>query len=213
MARTLEDVVGFMQYIARKERGVFLTSAEATANLDTGQMDLYEEFFKMYGINQVVHDALRPFRVYYQFTSDASGFVTYTSGILHILGSPFTVAGSTVNAVKFVNEDQLPFALTSQLRQVSNAYPIAVDTSNGFSIYPQETQVGFYNYLRRPVAPVYAVVQSGRFIAYDATNSINLEWDEQYWNNIIAKALKYVGINMAEQDIYGFAEQYNQETK
>jgi hypothetical protein len=202
-----------MQYIARKERSVFLTSAEATANLDTGQMDYFEECFKQYGINQIIHDALRPFRIYYQFTSDNSGIVIFPSGYLHLIGQPFTVTGSTVNGISFTNEDELPFSLTSQLRPVTNSYPIAIDTNDGFSIYPQQTQVGFFTYLQRPVAPFYAVVQSGRFIAYDATNSINLQWEESYWNQIIAKALKYTGINMGEQDIYGFAEQYEKETK
>lgn len=213
MARTLEDVVDFMQYICRKERGVFITSAEATVNLDVGQMDAFEEYFSLYGKDQVIHDALRPFRVYYRFTTDSAGFVTFPDGYLHLVGQPFTVTGSTVNRIEFVNEDELPFALTSQQRPISTTYPIAVDTSTGFSIYPQSTQTGFFTYLKRPATPVYSVVQSGRSIYFDATNSVELEWEEQYWNNIIAKALRYVGINMSEQDVYSFAEQYNQQTK
>lgn len=213
MARTLENTVDFMRYVARKERGVFLTLDEATANLDMGQMDFYNECFNSYGVNQVVHDALRPFRIYYQFTSDSAGLVTFPDGYLHLVGSPFTVTGSTVNEVVFVNESELPFSLRSQLRPVTNSYPIAIDTSTGFSIYPQQTQIGYFVYLRRPAEPIYATVQSGRSIYYDAANSVNLEWEEQYWNNIIAKALKYVGINMGDNEIYQFADQYEKETK
>jgi hypothetical protein len=213
MARTLEDIVDFVRYIARKERGVFITLDEATANLDAGQMDAFEEYFRSYGVNQTVHDALRMFRVYYRFTTDSSGFVTYPDNMLHLLGQPFTVTGSTVNRIEFLNEDELPFALTSQLRPVSTTYPVAVDTATGFSIYPQSLQTGFFNYLRRPDTPLYATVQNGRFIAYDATNSIELEWEDQYINNIIAKSLKYIGINMDEPGIYAFAEQYEKETK
>lgn len=212
MARSLDDIYNLMRYVVRKERGVFLTTDEAMLALDNGQMTAYSEYFAGYGVNQIIHDAIRPFRVYYQFTSDNSGFVTFPDGYLDLIGNPFTVTGSTVNTVKFVNEDEWSFALTSQLRPVTNSYPIAIDTESGFSIAPQQTQIGYLWYLRRPVAPVYAVVQSGRLIAYDATNSVQLEWGDQYVNNIIAKALKYVGINMGEADVYNFAEQQNKES-
>jgi len=176
-------------------------------------MDCYEEWFKPYGANQEIHDALRPFRVYQQFTSSSAGFVTFPSDYLHLLGQPFTVTGSTVNRISFVNEDELPFALTSQLRPVTTSYPIAVDTATGFSIYPQSTQTGFYNYLRRPATPVYAYSQVGRVISYDSAASTQLEWSDVYINNIIARSLRYVGINMDENGISQFAEQYSKENQ
>ena len=213
MARTLDDIYNFMRYIVRKERGVFLKTDDAMMALDNGQMNAYNEYFALYGKDQTIHDAIRPFRIYYPFTSDSSGLVTFPDGYLDLVGTPFTVTGSTVNEIKFLNEDELPFALNSQLRPITNSYPIAVDTSTGFSIYPQQTQIGFFWYLRRPVTPVYAVVQSGRFIAFDATNSVELEWSDQYINNIIAKALKYVSIDMNEEGVFAFAQQYEQESK
>ena len=115
--------------------------------------------------------------------------------------------------IRFVNEDELPFALTSQLRTVSTSKPIAKDTSGGFQLYPQSTQTGFYNYLRRPNAPVLGYTQTGRTITYDPNTSTQLEFTDVYINNIIARALKFWGINMAEQDIQQFAQLQTQETK
>lgn len=211
--RSINDLYNFYQYVVRKERGVFVTIPQFNANMDGGQMDAFMEYFKGYGENQEVHDALRVFKVYQPFTSSAAGFVTYPSNYFHLLGSPFTVTGSTVNTLKFVNEDELSFALTSQLRAVTTAYPIGVDTSTGFSIYPQSTQSGAYFYLRRPATPVLAYTQSGRTITYDSANSVQLEWGETYWNNILAKALRYSGVNMDEKGISDFAEMYNKETQ
>lgn len=213
MARTIENIVDFMQYIVRKERGVYLTIPKATANLDAAQLDAFEQWFKLYGVSQEIHDAIRPFRVYQTFTSDFAGFVTYPSNCIHLLGQPFTLTGSTVNRISFVNEDELPFALTSQLRAISNTYPIGVDMATGFSIYPQQVQIGAYFYLRRPVTPVYAYIQSGRSFLYDAANSVQLEWTDNYINGIIARALKYVSISMDEAGVYQFADQYDKETK
>lgn len=211
--RTINDLYDLGVFILRKERGVMWTIPNFNLNLDSGQLDALMEYFKEYGINQQIHDALRVFKVYQPFTSTSAGFVTYPSDYLHLLGTPFTVTGSSVREVKFVQEDELPFALTSQLRAVTTSNPIAVDTSTGFSLYPQSQQVGAYFYLKRPDVPELAYTQSGRVITYDAASSTQLEWEEIYWNNILAKALKYAGVNMDERGISDFANQYNQETK
>lgn len=213
MARNINDLYNLYRYVLRKERGVFVTITQFNANMDAGQTDAFLEYFKGYGANQEIHDALRVFKVYQPFTSTSSGFVTYPSDYYHLLGNPFTVAGSTVNTLKFVNEDELSFALTSQLRAVTNAYPIAVDTATGFSIYPQQTQTGAYFYLRRPATPNLDYTQVGRVVTYNAAGSTQLEWEEVYWNNILAKALRYAGVNMDEKGISDFANQYNAETQ
>lgn len=213
MARNINDLYNFYRYIVRKERGVFITIPQFSANMDTGQMDAFEEWFKLYGANQEIHDALRPFRVYQPFTSSSAGFVTYEDDYLHLLGQPFTVTGSTVNRIEFVNEDELPFALTSQQRAVSTTYPIAVDTSSGFSIYPQSTQIGAYFYLRRPATPELVVTTVDRTVTYDSAASTQLEWADSYVNFILAKALVYAGVNMSEESIYNFSESYKNELK
>lgn len=212
-SRNIGTLYDFYLYVVRKERNVFVTPTQFNANMDAGQLDAIEEWFAGYGSNQKLHDALRQFRVYYQFTSNFAGFVTFPSDYIHLLGSPFTVTGSTVNPLTFLNEDELPKALISQLRAITNSYPVAVDTSTGFSIYPQQTQIGFFNYLRRPAQPVYGYTQSGRVITYDSSTSTQLEFSDVYVNHILAHALKYAGVNLDDSGISDFATQYENETK
>ena len=213
MAYNINDVYNFLVFIVRKERGVFITIPEAMQTIDNAQLEATEDWFSQYGVTQIIHDAIRKLRSQVQFTSASDGQVTFASDYLHMIGNPYTVIGSTINAVRFVNEDELPFALTSQLRPVSTSKPIAKDTSVGFQIYPQSTQTGFYNYLRRPATPVLGYTQTGRTITYDPNTSTQLEFTDVYTNNIIARALKFWGINMAEQDIQQFAQLQTQETK
>jgi hypothetical protein len=213
MAYNINDVYNFLVFIVRKERGVFITIPEAMQTIDNAQLEATEDWFSQYGVTQIIHDAIRKLRSQVQFTSASDGQVVFASDYLHMIGNPYTVTGSTINAVRFVNEDELPFALTSQLRPVSTSKPIAKDTSVGFQIYPQSTQTGFYNYLRRPVTPVLGYTQTGRTITYDPNTSTQLEFTDVYINNIIARALKFWGINMAEQDIQQFAQLQTQETK
>lgn len=209
---SINDVYNILVYIVRKERGVFLKIESAMQVLDNAQLEAVEDWFAPYGSTQIIHDALRQLRTQVQFTSASDGQVTFASDYLHLIGSPYTITGSTVNAVRFVNEDELPLALTSQLRAVSTSKPIAKDTSTGFQLYPQSQQTGFYNYLRRPATPVLAYTQVGRVITYNSAGSTQLEFTDAYINNIIARALKYLGINMAEQDISQFAQVQTQET-
>lgn len=213
MAYNINDVYNFLVFIVRKERGVFITIPEAMQTIDNAQLEATEDWFSQYGVTQIIHDAIRKLRSQVQFTSASDGQVTFASDYLHMIGNPYTVIGSTINAVRFVNEDELPFALTSQLRPVSTAKPIAKDTAVGFQIYPQSTQTGFYNYLRRPATPVLGYTQAGRTITYNPNTSTQLEFTDVYINNIIARALKFWGINMAEQDIQQFAQLQTQETK
>ena len=213
MAYNINDVYNFLTFIVRKERGVFITIPEAMQTLDNAQLEATEDWFAGYGATQILHDAIRKLRTQVQFTSASDGMVTFAADYLHMIGNPYTVTGSTINAVRFVNEDELPDALTSQLRPVSSSKPIAKDSSVGFQLYPQFLQTGFYNYLRRPNTPVLGYTQSGRTITYDPNTSTQLEFTDVYINNIISRALKFWGINMAEQDIQQFAQLQTQETK
>jgi hypothetical protein len=195
MPYNINDIYNQMLFIVRKERGVFVTVNEAMQTLDNAQLEAVEEWFSTYGTTQIIHDAIRKLRVQKSFTSDS------------------TVSGSTINNVRFLNEDELALALKSQLRAVSTSNPIAIDASVGFRLYPAATQSGFYNYLKRPATPVLGYTQSGRTITYNPGTSTQLEFTDVYINNIISRALKFWGINMAEQDIQQFAQVQTQETK
>jgi hypothetical protein len=212
MAYNLNDIYNFMVYIVRKERGVFVTITEFENTLDNAQIEAVEGWFLLYGQNQKIHDALRKIRVQKDFTT-LNGSVTFESDYLHQLGGVYTVSGSSLNVVNFVNEQEFALAAKSQLRPVTVNSPIAKDITNGFQIYPSSSYVGVYNYLRRPLKPVYGYTTSGRTITYNNATSTQLEFTDVYINNIISIALKFWGINMAEQDIQAFAQNQTQETK
>ena len=213
MAYNLNEIYDFMVFIVRKERGVFVTIPEFENTLDNAQMEAVADWFELYGTTQKIHDAIRKLRSQVQFTSTSDGQVNFASDYLHMIGGAYTVTGSTINSIRFVNEDEVALALKSQLRPVSTSLPIARDTATGFQIYPQTTQTGFYNYLRRPAKPVYGYTLVGRTITYNPLTSTQLEFSDIYINNIISIALKFWGINMAEQDIQAFAQNQTQETK
>lgn len=211
--RNISNIYNFYQYVLRKERGIFCTPQQFGANMDAGQMDAFEDYFKQYGIDQTIHDALRPFRTEYQWFSASDGTVPYPTDYLHAVGTPYVVNGSTLIELTFVNEDEFVSAYNSQLRPISYEHPIARDTADGFRIFPNQIYGGFLTYLRRPNTPVYGYVQVGRAITYNSGSSVQLQWSDAYINNIIARALVYSGVNMDEKGIEEFAERYKNETQ
>jgi hypothetical protein len=210
--RNINDIYNIILYIVRKERGSFVTTSEMCSMLDMGQMELVTESFAQYQINQKIVDALSPFKVKNQFTSANDGQVTMPADYLHLLGGVYTVYGSTVNTVRFVNDDELATALTSQLRPVSLSRPLAIDSALGFQLFPNQAQTGFYTYLRRPATPVWGGTLVNRVLTYDPNQSTQIEFYDVYINNIISRALKYIGINLDEMAISQFAQIQQQQT-
>jgi hypothetical protein len=210
--RNVNDIYNIIVYITRKERGAFITPEEAMRIVDLGQMELLLDAYKSYETTQTYIDALSPFNVRLQFTSDGAGQVTIPSDYQQFLGAVFTVTGSTVNPVRFVATDSLPDALTSQLRPVTTSNPRALNTANGFQLFPNRVQTGFYSYIRRPAYPVLAYTLVNRTLTYDPVNSVQVEFYDIYINDIIARALKYLGINLDEQQVEEFARYNEKET-
>ena len=214
MPRNISDLYQLARFIVRKEIGVFILPNGFASNLDNGQMDAFEEYFKLNGVNQEVHDALRVFRTTAGFITNVDGTVGYQTNYMHLLGSPYTITGSTINEITFVDDATFKSAMVSQLRAVDTSYPIALENSAGFTVYPNlPQQTGSYNYLKRPNTPVFGYTQVGRVITYNPLTSTQLQWVEVYWNNILAKTLVYYGVYMNEEGVYKYAELYNEQTK
>lgn len=211
MSRNISQIYDFMSYIIRKQRGVFLTIEQAMDALDNGQLDCFEDWYKMYGVTNEVHDAISKFKITGWFSSNSTGYVTLPSDCLH-LATLYCVQGSTIIPVKWFTEDEVGAALNSQLRPVSTNRPLARDDSGNVQLYPQVSQYGTIIYFRRPAVPVYDYTQVGRVITYNASGSTQLEWLDSYINNIIARALSFVSVNMDEDGVMKFAEMYKQET-
>lgn len=214
--RQINNIVDLMRFIVRKEKGIYVSIEEATATLDSTQLDYFEKLFADFEKNETIHDGLRPFRVIQGFTSSLSGFlnaVYFPDDYMHFTGNAVTIYGSTLYKIKFVNDDEWADATRSQLRQPLSTAAIAKDIgksnvslNGGFQLFPLQTLVGSYDYLRRPVTPVYAYTVSGRTITYNAGASVQLEWTDNYINPIMFAALSYWSIDMDDNGLIQYSE-------
>lgn len=212
MARTINDCYNVIIDVARKERGAFVSVAQAMSYLDNAQQELFDFYIDLYRRTQKIDDGLTPFKMAIAGITNSTGTVTCPDDYIH-LRSLSNIYGSTTNKVVFVSEDELDDAKNSQLRPVTLSTPIAIqerDQSTGrttFIIYPNMQQFYILRYFRRPVTPVLAYTQVGRTVTYDPIGSTQLEWEDvSYINKIIAKALSYMGINLNEDKIIQFGQ-------
>lgn len=223
-ARSIYDLYLIYQDIIRKQIGVFRTNLEFNRDINSAGLDCIQEWFESYGATNNLHDALLPLRKRYQFASDSGGVVVNPSDYSHRLGGAWTVTGSTVNEITFVQDTEFVFAINSQQRPVSNSYPIAIDyaieiggsptnVQKGFQIFPNQVQIGFYWYLKLPQPMSLVYTQVGRTITYDSVASVQPYFPDVYMNHVLSRALWYAGVAMSEEEVSQFAQSYNNETK
>jgi len=211
-ARNINQIHNFISFIIRKERGAFITPAEIDNALEAGQLEVIEDYFKLYGMTQQIHDALNPVKVFASITTDASGEVNFGTNHLHLLPLTYTVDGSTISRIRILQDNEWVDALTSQLRPATRETPIARTLSTKMQIYPAGVYTVFISYIKRPEKPTFGYTQSGRTITYDPTSSTQIELGDAYVDKIIAKALAYLGINMNENDIIQFSNMQDAKT-
>lgn len=214
---TLQDGYNFLNFWINKYTGSWYTPAELDLITDRGQMSLYADLEPKYATSEHIKDALAPFREIYTFDypDTLNGLITVPSNrnLLNLLDCTIYYDISSRSFLKRVpvqmyNEDVLSLRQDSQIDPVSATAPIGEVTALGvMQLTPQVQYRGRVTFLRRPLAPYFAyTIVSGMVIVYDANNSVQLEWPENWQNAVYIKALSSIGINLSNQEV----EQYSQ---
>ena len=211
---TIDTIHTFIKQIAlRKERLGFITDADIDLALDRGQLEEMEDKFKDYANTQELHDSLAPFETSATFSNVSGGTISLAGDYIHFLGMYTTVSGVRY-PVRMYNKDEVVYAMNSQVRPPSITKPIAYQSAGVIQLYPEIIQSGVYWYLRRPAVPNanYTVNSTTRVVTYNAGASTQLEWNEMYQSNIIARALVYLGLELDEAGTVQFAQLQTQQT-
>lgn len=213
----LKDAYDFLDFCINKSQGVFYTPPEKDLIVDRAQITLYNEYYRQYSASQRLDDALNPFKVSLDYTSNSTGLILTPGNYFNFL-SGWTVQNNslgnpTQRPIEIVKEDELPLRLNSQLIPVTTYDPIGLFVNQwDVQLYPKVQQSGTLFYLRRPAAPVFAyTVISGRVIVYNQGGSTQLEWADQHVRRILILALRDIGINASEKDIMEWSEVQNQQ--
>jgi hypothetical protein len=198
----------------RKSRNGFYSIDQFNADAERAQLDAITQYLEGYSVTQKLHDALSVFKAttyVFTLTTSAGGVVTLPSDYSHLLsGTVIVFDNSTGLPIKqpitFVNEDERDIRLKSQVRPVTKNSPIGVGGANQLQLYPATPQAGEINYLRIPLTPRYAYTLVGRTIVYDAANSQDIEFNDLYMSNVIAKIEAYAAQYLDDQAAQQFSQ-------
>lgn len=204
----------------RKSRNGFYSITQFNADAERAQLDAVTQYMEGYSATQKLHDALSVFKsLPYVFTLSTSvgGIITLPTDYTHLLSATVIVFDNSTGLpikqpITLVNEDERDIRLKSQVRPVSKSSPIGVGGNKTLQLYPAVPQAGEINYLRLPKVPKYAYTLVGRTITYDAANSQDIEFNDLYMSNVIAKIEAYAAAYLDDQMAAGFSQLQQKQT-
>lgn len=205
----ISDLHRYFNEIVNKEQSAWYSPAEIDDYLQLGQLDVFNQYKPMYGMDTDATAALAPFKDTYQATTGNTplGVITVVTSTefvkllgLMAIGFDNDLGIPTYEPVDVINDDELGERLkASQLIPVDLEHPIAVTTGKGiYQLWPKQPNTVQVDYLRLPVTPVFNFSQVGRVITYNPVGSVQLQWEQVYYPKILARALYYGGITIDE---------------
>lgn len=211
---TIDDFHRFIYLIEGKDTDGFHSHSEIDDCLNRGQLDVFWHYAPLYGKDEEAKSACDPFRQIYMVTpgNSPAGQVSLPGGLpasdprnyarlLSGMAISFdNVRGVQFRDIDFVNDDELPKRLASQIKPVTYFWPIATTVGNGIiQLYPQQPNTAQFTYLAIPPPPKWAFTGTGRNLVYSPSGSTQLMWNESFNTKIISKALFYLGINLDDE--------------
>lgn len=87
-------------------------------------------------------------------------------------------------------------------------YPFATIVQAGLKVWPTTITSIHVSYYRKPVDPVFVTIidETTGEMTYDATNSVELEWDNDNKIGIAYSLLQALGINIERADLSQYAQ-------
>jgi len=117
---------------------------------------------------------------------------------------------STVQRVRYTQQDSLYSYLNSTIDPVATN-PIYMITSTGFQFYPITIGTVTLNYIKEAPSIVWAYTTvSGRPV-YSSGTSVQPVWADVDLLEIIARALKLIGLNLQDGQLQQYANQVTQQ--
>ena len=168
-----------------------------------------------YGMTQSVDDELKKFKTTETYTTAADGLVNFSSltqSYAHLLGLRIVYTEDNVerqSGVKVLSEAQIAQRINSQIVAPTDNDPVALIGNTSIQLFPDnKVHEVIVSYLRLPAKPKYAysVGSDGRTITFDSANSVDLEFPDTSYNDIVMKTLNLLSVNTKD----AFLNQYSQ---
>lgn len=172
---------------------------------------------KAFEMTSVISDDLSPLIQSSDITQLVSGKVTKPTDYLYYLNleadyytNPPDCDSNGYQSwvqVDFVTHSEKADRMNSQINYPNALYPISVNYSGFFQIYPDTVQKARLTYLRKPKDPVWAYTTTNNAPVYNAGASQDFELPESVHTKICEKVLEYIGISIRDGELLNVTEQ------
>jgi hypothetical protein len=224
----IHTVWELVRFLCRKYNSAYLDPEQFNLVINRAQMT---KFMEMYGnpqeyqpgrpipkisyeVTQKVIDDLKQFKEDRVLQVDKEGKASYPDNYVHTLSLGYrTIKYSNckgsepmVAPIEVVDQDKEMYRRSSYIVAPSRKRPICVLKNSYYQFYPEGIGVAEVSYLRQPKQAKYAVKIVNNRPVYDPDKSVHLEWPDVAVNDIVMRALSYIGISIKDEEIVGYTE-------
>ena len=195
------DIYQSILFIVDKARNGYVSPEDVSRALDMSQQAIFQKYVALLREgSQMADEALIPFNKKVVVASDPSGLISYPNdfGFLTQLYKP---TNGEYIIVEQMLHSELEYYTGSVLDPVSLFKPKCVVEGTGIQLYPRKPNTVELHYLSRPQQPVIGYTVTGNEAIYDPGASTQLEFNPNYWTEILQGALAYVGLNLKDQQL------------
>jgi hypothetical protein len=215
----VNDMYRICQFAVNKAQNGYLTPAEFNLTINQAQVSyqdyLLGEFQQYqygrpqarinYSQNENIRQRLSALITSATLTINGSGESAYPADYVQA----DTIITSAFNRVRFVQQDALYSYYNSQIDPIATN-PIYLLEPTGFQFYPVTLGSAILTYIKDAPEIIWAYTTvSGRPV-YSSGTSVQPVWDNVDLLEIIARALKLIGLNLQDGQVQQYANQVTQ---
>ncbi len=181
----------------------YFSPEEVDSAIYSAMIALFNQQYKAFGETQRISDDLARFKTTTPIPL-SSGVGPMPSGHVYTLSVYGTKLGaqSVIKRCRIVEEQFIAQYIDSEAFAPTEDNVIARLVGSNIEVYPNTiTELGM-TYLRKPNPPKYAYTLTGllnNIPVYDPLNSVQIDYSDIVYNQIIEKTLTYLGVAQKDQ--------------
>lgn len=220
---SIDTVYKTVQSLLKKNQQGYITPGEFNNYAKLANLSRFNELYGRpetyqngrpkiaYAETQLIDEKLSPFiQTSILPVAAITGYVSKPNTLLRMDAMKYnrTVGGvKKVKKVRRVNKDKEAAFIDSKVMPPTEDYPIYVDYGTYYQIYPITLNEVELVFLGKPVSPLWAYTITGGRPIYDSVSSVNFEWDESEFGNIVSKILELAGVSVSDNNAVNFGAQ------
>ena len=217
----VNDMYQICQFAINKAQNGYLTPSEFNLTINQAQVSyqdyLLGEFQQYqpgrpqarinYSQNENIRQRITPLLATASLAVNAgTGAVVYPGDYLQA----DSLLTSTLQRVRYTQQDSLYSYYNGTIDPVATN-PIYMITSTGFQFYPITIGTVTLNYIKEAPSIVWAYTTVNGRAVYNSASSVQPVWADVDLLEIIARALKIIGLNLQDGQLQQYANQVTQQ--